>query len=57
VGWLTSGLMVAALFSLLGRAREARFVRKCAEPGASPNGGPARGLGSSGAPGAPPSVS
>jgi hypothetical protein len=57
VGWLTSGLVVAALFSLVGRAREARFAKRGTEPAAPPNGGAAARLNNSGATGAPPSVS
>lgn len=57
VGWLTSGLVVAALFSLLGRARESWFAERSAEPPASPKGGAAARLDNSGASGAPPSVS
>ena len=55
-GWLTSALAVAAIFSLLGRAREARFIRQATEPAAPPDGGAASRLSNSGATGAPPSV-
>jgi hypothetical protein len=57
VGWLTSGLIVAALFSLLGRARESWFAERCAELAVSPNGAAAGDLGKLGTTGAPPSMS
>jgi len=57
VGWLTAGLTVAALFSLLGRAREARFAKRPTEPTAPPQGGAAARLSNSSTAGAPPSVS
>ena len=56
LGWVVFFTGYRLTFAVAWNSR-AKLLRRPAEPGASPNGGPAKPLGNSGAGGGPPSVS